>query len=180
MYTSLMLFALAGCTSSMDTKEAPLWQSDYKEARKQAELEKKPVAVFFGSGKEGWNKVARGGSLGNENRQLLSAQYVCVYLDGTSEDGKRVAKALEVSTDAGLVISDRAGQVMAFHHQGDLTNQDLNWYLKRYAEPGRTAAATETELTFTRRSYYPAGNGAVNGYQPAMNGYQRAMGSRSC
>lgn len=176
MYTSLMLFALAGYTSSMATQEAPPWQSDYREARKQAELEKKPVAVFFGSGKEGWHKVARSGSLGNENQQLLAGQYVCVFLDSSTEEGKRVAKALEVSTDAGLVISDRGGQVMAFHHQGDLTNQDLNWYLKRYAEPGRAAAATETELTFTRRSYYPAGNGAANGYQPTMGGVSAGRG----
>ena len=177
MYTSLMLFALAGCTSSMEAKGTTPWQSDYKEARKLAELEKKPVAVFFGSGKEGWNQVARGGSLGNENQQLLSAQYVCVYLDNSTEDGKRVAKALEVSTDAGLVISDRGGQVMAFHHQGNLTNQDLLWYLKRYAEPGRVIATTETELTFTRQSFYPAGNGAANGYQPAMGGISAG---RSC
>lgn len=184
MYTSSLLIALAGLTASAQGGESPNWLTDYVEARKAAAEQSKPLAVVFGVGKDGWQKVARGGALGTENQQLLATQYVCVYVDNASDEGKRIAKALEVNSESGLVISDRLGRVMAFHHQGNLSVPDLAWYLKRYAAPGRTTAATETEQTFTTRSFYPPTNGGWGSTQPVNAGYQPAMGNfstgRSC
>ena len=170
MYTSLVLLALTGFTSSAENVEAPSWQTDYSLAKKQGEGDKKPVAVFIGSGKEGWDKLVRKGSLGKEHLKALANSYVCLYLDTTTPDGKRMAKLLDINNGLGLVISDHTGAVMAFHHEGDLASADLAKYLTRFADPERVVRTTETNPGTQSRSYY---------YPPAPV-YQPVSSGRSC
>jgi hypothetical protein len=163
MYTTMLLFALTGLPAA-DAAEGPAWLTDYGSAQKQGREEKKPLAVFFGSGKDGWSKVARNGKLGKEVEQLLADSYVCVYLDTDTAKGQKMAAAMEVESGKGLVLSDRGGVKMAFYHDGDLTTAKLTSYLKKYADPDVVVEWTETNPPATRSSYYP------NQYQqPAYN-----------
>ncbi|MBY0525026.1 MAG: hypothetical protein K2R98_16595 [Gemmataceae bacterium] len=156
MYTSMMLVALAGFPALANVEEGVSWQTDYSQARKQGQSEKKPLAVFVASGKDGWSKVARSGELSKEIEKTLASSYVCVYVDRSTEAGKKLAGALGVEGSLGLVISDASGSLMAFHHDGDLASRDLTRYLTRYADPERTVTQTDTNPPpATRQSYYP-------------------------
>jgi hypothetical protein len=156
MYTSLVLFALSGFSSPAEMTSSPSWLMDYSLARQQGIDDKKPLAVFVGSGKEGWDKLVRNGALAKEQNKLLATSYVCVYLDTATADGKRLAGLFNLENGPGLIISDHSGKLMAFHHAGDLPAPDLTKYLSRYADPERVVRTTETNPNSEVRSYYAA------------------------
>jgi hypothetical protein len=163
MYTSLMLLALSGLSPAADSAVAPSWLTDYAEARKQGAAEKKPVAVFLGSGKDGWTQLIRGGALGVEQNQLLANSYVCLYADQTTPEGKALARSLDINQRVGIVISDHSGQFMAFHHEGDLESRNLTAYLQKYSDSQRVVRTTDSNPGNERRSYY---GGATQPAQP--------------
>jgi hypothetical protein len=144
LYTSIVLLALTSSTSAFDAVPSPSWNRDYASARKQGENEKKPVVVVVASGQDGWNKLARDGSLSDETKKILTNDFICVYVDTATEEGKRLAREFEISDALGIVISDRTGNRQAFRHEGDLANRDLSRYLRRYADPDRVVHVTET------------------------------------
>lgn len=148
MNTAILTLAL---TSAL---LAPTWQSSYSLAHQHAVAQKKPLVVVFGSGPNGWTKVIRDEKPAPEISKLLADQYVYVYVDTTSPDGKKLAQNFDVSGNLGVVISDRAGSLQAFWHQGDLTNQNMLHYLQKYADPRMVVSRTETATT-SRTSFYP-------------------------
>jgi hypothetical protein len=97
--------------------------------------------------------VAKTGSLGKESQELL-ANYVCVYVDASTEEGKRLARQFDLPSGLGIVISDHGGQLMAFHHEGNLDQDSLNRYLRKYADTNRVVTKTDTNPSTERRSYY--------------------------
>jgi len=155
MHTSIVLAALTGLLAPAEGASAPTWLSDYAQARRLGAAQKKPLAVFLSSGKENWGKRATEGSLGGEVRRLLAGRYVCVNVDTTTEEGRRLASSFEMPNGLGLVISDRTGQLQAFSHAGELAGADLARYLERYAASDRVVETTETHTT-GRTSFYPA------------------------
>jgi len=156
MYTSILLVALTGFPAQANVEEAPAWQTDYGQARKQGESEKKPLAVFVAAGKNGWKKLSKDGALGKEIEKTLTTSYIPVHIDSSTEAGKNLAAALGLESGLGIVISDSAGSLMAFHHEGKLANRDLARYLNRYADPDRVVSRTDTNPEPAPvRSYYP-------------------------
>src|SRR5262249_12311601 len=125
MYTSVVLFALSGFLASSANAEEPGWLQEYGEARQTGRQQEKPLAVFIGSGETGWEQVSREGKLAKDVKQLLAANYVCLYVNTDDKNGKRLASAFEFGEGPGIVISNRTGRVQAFRHQGDLDNQTL-------------------------------------------------------
>ncbi|MBY0525027.1 MAG: hypothetical protein K2R98_16600 [Gemmataceae bacterium] len=154
MYTSMMLVALSGFAVAADAEATSTWQTDYVQAKKMAQADKKPMAVFVGTGKNGWTKVARDGKLGKEMERVLTEKYVPVYIDSSTDAGKRLSSALGLESGLGLVISDSSGQLMAFHHEGDLFNSTLSTYLTRFSDPDRVVNQTVTNPG-------PGGHGAA-------------------
>jgi hypothetical protein len=165
MYTSLMLFALAGYLPPAIVGEKSPWLSDYGVAVRQGATERKPVAVVLGSGVLGWQKLANDGGIGNEAKTAL-AGYVCVYVDTAREEGQRMAKAFEMTGGPGLVISDRSGQFQAFRHEGALTNRDLIRCLAKYGDPDRVVRATETDVNQRTSLYAPQSEPVSRGWAP--------------
>lgn len=172
MYTSIVLIALNGFGPAAETM-APSWLNDYVQARKQGVTEKKPVAVFIGSGQDGWQKLVRGGSLGADQKEILASSYVCLYVDLATDQGRRLAQTLQIGNTGGLVISDASGQVMAFHHEGSLEAKALTGYLQKFADPERVVTRTETNPATETRSYYPPA-------APAQPAYRTVPSGRSC
>ncbi len=142
MYASMLLIALSGIAPAI--KDEPAWVNDYGAARKLCQKEEKPIAVFFGSGATGWNDLSREGRLDKEIARLLANHYVCLYVDQASEEGQFLAKALEMDDSRGIVISSSNGKLQAFRHEGDLRNEDLAHYLKRFSNPDLVVLHTET------------------------------------
>jgi hypothetical protein len=159
MYTSMLLVALTGI--SADAEGSLKWQTSYTEARKQCATEQKPLAVFLGIGKAGWNQLARDGKLGKEIEQVLMEKYIPVYVNTSTEQGQTLAKALGINDSVGIVISDAKCEMMAFYHEGDLAKADLSRYLDRYSDPNRVVQYTESNPGH-KASYAPAG-GCVGG-----------------
>ena len=169
MHTSLLVtFALAGflagdgAASRLARASTPTWLTNYTQAQKTARKEGRPLAVFVGAGDAGYDQVSRKGTLSSGVQQLLVQKYVCVYLDTGKPAGQKLAEAFEI-TGRGLVLSDRSGQLQAFHHDGELSDADLLRNLERFAGP--IAIRTTESNSRSRVSYYPA-NG-YNGTTPA-------------
>jgi hypothetical protein len=181
MYTSLVLFALAGAPGAADT---PTWVTDYQAARKESASIRKPIAVFLGRGEQGYNQVARG-NLGSEAERLLSANYICCYIDTSTEEGRDLAQQFQMPGGQGIVISDRTGDLQAFRHPGTLSSTDLTAYLQRYADTNRVVTRTET-VTSDRVSFFsgpggpggPDGSTMQRGYGPTDNRGYRTRGGR--
>jgi hypothetical protein len=177
MYTSILLVALAGSPPAA-VPESLAFQSDYVSARRVGSRERKPLAVFIGSGPKGWENRTTEGQFSRDIQDLLSSRYVCVYLDTTSEDGKRLSR--DFGMEEGVVLSDAIGENQAFRHEGKLSNGDLERQLKKYSDPNRVAVRTD-KLGDERRSYYPEPT-----YQPAPvyfpppSFYPSAGGCSSC
>jgi len=162
MYTSMLLVALAGVPVAADAEGTPKWQTSYTEAKKQCVADQKPLAVFIGTGKAGWNQLARDGKLSKEIEQVLSDKYVPLYVDSSSAQGRQLATALGISDPVGIVISDSKCEMMAFYHEGDLASADLSRYLARYSDPNRVVQFTESNPGHHKASYAPVG-GCVGG-----------------
>jgi hypothetical protein len=175
MCASVALFALAGFLVN-NVPASPSWHTDYLMARKLGKEDRKPLAVFIGSGKGGWNQLSREGKLSSKISELLAAEYVCVYVDASRVVGKRLASEFEVADGVGLVLSDRTRAVQAFRHEGDLTETELLRQLKRYADPERVVRTTETS-TVERASYY-APEAPATYEQPRA--YYRSFSSGRC
>jgi len=170
MYTSVLLVALSSVAAPSD-RDSLTWQNDYAAARRQGESAGKPLAVFIGSGKAGWEKVCRDDMPG-ECKEMLAAKYVPCYIDTSTDEGRRLAPLFKVN-GTGLVISDRTGELVAFRHEGELSSGEMGRYLERYADPSR--AVTTTEGNGARTSYYGPGNGTIqSNYGPT--GYPQMMG----
>lgn len=173
MNTSILTVVLASSLLA-GQNGTPNWQSSYSHAQQIGTEQKKPIAVVFGSGANGWNKVVRDSAPAAEVTQLLAAQYVCVYVDTASSAGKKLAEGFGITRDSGVVLSDRGGSVQAFWHQGDLTNQALTFYLQKYSSPNAVVRGTET-LNPARTSFYPAAEdtwnsvGTSSSYCPSCN-----------
>jgi hypothetical protein len=142
MYASMMIIALWGIAPSV--REEPVWVKDYSVARQLCEKEGRPIAVFIGSGATGWNDLSREHRLDKQARELLAKHYVCLYADRAHEEGRLLAKALEMEDDRGIVISSSSGKLQAFRHEGELRNEDLARYLRRFSAPNLVILHTET------------------------------------
>ncbi len=179
MYTSIVLVALAGSTISAAVPESLEFKSDYVTARKLGSRERKPLAVFIGSGPKGWEDRTKEGQLSQDVQDLLSSHYVCVYIDTTSEDGKRLSR--DFGMTEGLVLSDATGENQAFRHEGKLSNGDLQRQLKKYSDPNRVAVRTD-RLGDDRRSYYPEPTyqQAPSYYYPPPSFFPASGGCSSC
>jgi hypothetical protein len=145
MYTAVVWVALTGLIAHGGlAPERPAWLNDYSLAAREGIAQQKPLAVFIGTGKTGWEILNKEGALGKQVKQTLASNYVCVYLDANKEEDSRLVKAFGVTTGVGLVLSDKSGKVQAFRHDGDLDPTELGSYLNRYADRDRVVATTET------------------------------------
>ena|SRR5438128_2384479 len=178
MYTSIAV-TLAGLFAGQDAPAGgAMWMTDYARALEAGRREGKPLAVFVATGQDGYNQITRSGRLSSEARQALAKNYVCVYVDASQATGRRLADAFEI-TALGLVISDRSGQVQAFHHDGDLADADLVRNLERFTNPA-TVRITASNGT-SRVSYYgPNGNAGSGAYAPSVPYVPRVTSGRSC
>jgi hypothetical protein len=171
MYTSVAWFALSGFLAFSAIPEQPGWVREYRKARQLGKKEEKPLAVFIGSGKAGWEQVSKAGRLAPDVKRLLNDHYVCVYVNTDEEAGKRLAVAFEIPDGLGVVISSRSGDLQAFRHEGDLTDEALASYLGRFANPQQEVTVTETNPP-PRVSYYQP----VQPYYPPMGGFAPSFG----
>lgn len=121
----------------------PTWLNDYTLAQTRVAAVRKPMAVFVGSGKDGWAKVVRDGALDPDLKRTLANKFVCVYVDTDTANGRSLAGAFEVASK-GLIISDRAGTTQAFSLSGDMTRDELSRTLAKYADPDREVRSTES------------------------------------
>ena len=182
MFAATVYVALTGIPLIPAVPE-PRWLSEYHAARHQGRQQDKPLAVFIGSGKAGWDQLSREGHLDTDVKRLLSDNYVCLYVDTDEKAGRRLAAAFDIPDGPGLVISNQAGHLQAFRHEGDLDNQELGRFLQRFADPDRETDFTET-LAPSRVSFYgapPAPPAPIFISGPPMGGFVPAFGGgRGC
>jgi hypothetical protein len=163
MYTSMFVIALFGPVAA-SSPEALFWHTSYAHAQQLGVTDKKPLAVFFGSGQGGFAQVSRDGQLSSEVQKALG-NYVCLYVDMDTDAGKKLAADFAINRATGLVISDKTGNLQAFYHDGHLSNDDLNRWLTRFADPDVQVKTTMTNDS-AQTSMYPPSYGGMGGYVP--------------
>jgi hypothetical protein len=157
MYTYMAVVALAASVSNANLSRNPTWLDDYGIAQKRVASIKKPMAVFVGNGKEGWESVVRDGGLDPAVNKLLAEKYVCVYVNTDTAEGRALAGRFEVAS-RGLIISDRKGTSQAYSLSGSLTKAELVKTLEQYADQNGEVRNTETvvrEAPPARPAYAP-------------------------
>jgi hypothetical protein len=159
MYTFMAVVALTTSISTANLSPTPTWLTDYGTAQQRVTAVGKPLAVFVGSGQEGWGKVLKDGALDPALNRLLVDKFVCLYVDTATTTGRALASSFEVAT-RGLIISDSKGTAQAYSLSGALTKAELAQTLEKYADSGRTLQGTETVVreapaTTVRSVSYP-------------------------
>ena len=161
MHTSLILVALLGPAETLGNQQQTLtWQDSYSTARQMGRRERKPLAVFIGTGSTGWKKVAEAGQLSEKAKKVLEEGYICLYVDRTQPGGDRMAESFEVPSGPGLVLSSRDGEGQAFFHHGRLSADNLEARLAKYVG---AEAITHTEMLVDQRisfAYNPKSSGS--------------------
>ena len=143
MNTSSLVLAFSGISPSAKL-DTPVWLNDYQAGTRQAAAQKKPLAVFLAPGVNGWRKVGQDNRLSPETQRILASRYVCVHIDTALAEGRRLARAFDIPSGLGIVISDRRAQVQAFSHEGELTAAKMVRYLTRYGASDYVVFTTET------------------------------------
>jgi hypothetical protein len=162
MHTSFGILALAGSllgpapSASLSSPDL-VWWRDYYVAKERGGTEQKPLAVFIGSGLGGYHQLTKEGQLNDAVKKILADSYVCVYLDTGSQGQLGLIESLAVTRGNGLVLSDRTGNVQAYHHDGQIAEADLARHLQHFAGPNVEVRTTLTNTT-QRLSYYPPGS----------------------
>ena len=169
MFTSLITLVLTVQTTALgaDIK----WTQDYAQAQQQCVAENKPIAVIVGSGNQGFAQLVRDGGLSKEASDLLSSNYVCVYVDAASPKGKQLAEAFELNGSTGVILSDRSGVYQKFWHEGALSNQELISNLTRCALNSTASSYGPTSQPVYQQSgssvYQPTYQSGSSVYQAA-------------
>lgn len=164
MYTSLLAIVFTTHLAAAQGADPLTWTRDYAKAQQTGIAQSKPLAVVLGSGAQGWNQLAREGSLNQETQNLLQSHYVPVFLDTATPEGKRLAEAFQIASGKGLILSDRQGQTQAFWHDGDLAGDVLAKQLHQFG-PGlasRTSYYTATILSGVATTPYLRSTPTVN------------------
>lgn len=141
-----------------EAPSVPAWESNYARASETAVAQRKPLAVFIGHGEGGYSRVV-GGNMPTEAGRLLAANYVALYVNTDTADGKRLATAFGV--DEGLVISSRCGNLQALKHGGAVPAVELASYLTKYS--AADVAVTTTERAGTAVVAPVVVSGCANG-----------------
>jgi hypothetical protein len=107
-------FAAVVLSAALANTEAvtPAWETSYARAADSAVAQRKPLAVFIGRGESGYSKLV-GGDMPSEAGRLLASNYVALYVNTDTTEGKRLATAFGINE--GLVISCRGCQVQALY-----------------------------------------------------------------
>lgn len=171
MNTMIGLVALLTSVASSNIQTTPNWTDGYSSARQAVVSAQKPMAVFFGKGATGWEKVLKDGSFDSGINQTLASKYICLYVDVTTWEGYNLAKTFEVA-GKGLVISDISGKKQAFNLTGELTKADLKEKLETYAKAETKVSHTETVVHATEAMLAPAA--------PATTYFQSSCANGNC
>jgi hypothetical protein len=111
----------------------PGWNHDYDLALQRAAAAKKPLAVFIGTGKDGWKAVCAEKDLGSEVRRLLADHYVCLYVDASRLGQQELVQSFEAGRSPLVVLSSHNRAYQAYRHAGAQANANLAQALERYA-----------------------------------------------
>lgn len=168
MYSLAIALTLSQPLGPSSLADEPIWLTVYGQAWRRGHGEHKPLAIFIGSGATGWEQFAEEGQLGNDVLKTLSARYVCVYLDTETHESRLVVQRLDVAASPALVISSPGGAFQAFRHEGVLRQDDLVFFLKRFADPKRQMRSTESIRQLNESSEDDA--------EPIHDAHARALG----
>ncbi len=140
MFSTTFAAVVLSAALANEAPSAPAWETNYARASETAIAQRKPLAVFIGRGEAGYSRVV-GGDMPTETGRLLAANYVALYVNTDSTEGKRLATAFGV--DEGLVISSRCGQKQALKFGGAVPAVELAGYLTKYSTADVAVATTE-------------------------------------
>ena len=163
MLVSVLMIALSLVSGDVSGIQ---WNSDYAQALKTATTAGKPLAVFIGTGQNGWQAVEGSRGLSAEATKMLKDKYVCLYVDTATADGKELADSFESRGQATLVLSDKSAKFQAFKQAGPLPGGRLEQVLGQYV-------AYEVPQSVIRSSYY---SGPTGGSPAYSGGYRSSVG----
>lgn len=158
--TTFCVLALASSGLDLGISPAnPRWQTDYSLALTRASAEKKPMAVFIGHGSDTIKRMTTDGVITADAAKLLTASYVCLYLDADTAKGKDLASQFEITE--GLVISSPGGNMQAYRYTGTLPTATLTRELTHYASAGEPTTTVSAGAVSGR--YVITSGGCANG-----------------
>ena len=154
MHTSVTCLAVALLLSGAGPDESLVHRS-YHQALEAGQRLGKPLAIFVVKGAASYEQTLQEGQTNPELMKVLAEQYVSVVIDAAEAENQALVAALKITKEAGVVISDRKGQVQAYHHDGRIAQSELARNLRQFADPALVVNTTLSNAIETRFSYYP-------------------------
>jgi hypothetical protein len=156
--SSLAILALA---TGLDLgSNHPKLQSDYAQAMTRALEERKPMAVFIGHGADTFKRMLTDGSISADAAKVLTASYVCLYVDTDTTSGKDMAGKFEMKL--GVILSGPGGSLQAYRYSGALPGETLTKELSHYASAGQPATTVSAGAEASPK-YVIVSGGCANG-----------------
>jgi hypothetical protein len=150
----------------------PKLQSDYAQAMTRALEERKPIAVFIGHGPNTFKRMLTDGSISADAAKVLTASYVCLYLDTDDVSGKELAGRFEMKE--GVVISGPGGSLQAYRYSGAVPGTTLTKELAHFASAGQPATTVSAGAEASPKYMIVSGgcaNGSCHSVVPASGSY---------
>src|SRR5438445_11101973 len=102
MRTSVGLFALvsllAAFTGSASAQDV-VWKKTYSEARDHGQKVNKPLAVFVGTGADGFQKIIEEGTFSSDVRKMIAQDYIPRYLRADTAQNRSLVSRLAITSN---------------------------------------------------------------------------------
>lgn len=173
MVTTTFAAVVLSAALANEAAVAPTWETNYARASETAIAQRKPLAVFIGHGTNGYAQVV-GGTMPTDAGRLLANNYVALYVNTDTAEGKTLAASFGVTE--GLVLSCRGCQVAALKYGGVVPTDALAGYLTKYGPANTTVTTTERAGTLAPAVTWTGGcaNGRCGVVAPASYYYPAA------
>ena len=172
MHTSVTVLAVVLSHAGAGPDE-PMVHRSYHQALEEGQRLGKPLAIFVVKGATSHEQTLIEAQTSPELTKVLAEQYVSVVIDAAKAENQPLVAALKITKEAGIVISDRKGQVQAFHHDGKIAQGELARNLQQFANPALVVTTTVSNSPEVRISHYPDMGIYQGNYQPSqMGNYQ--------
>ena len=151
---SLMLFV-----DGADSSDFGIWCLDYGRAIKAVEDQDKPLFIVFDTVDSDIGRmVASDQFMDGQVENVLTADYVRMFVDVESEAGRELAAQFGTADFPRFVVIDRSAHWQAYRRSGSHSAADLLSVLTRYRRTKITSPAGSTTIG---SSYYGASTGWV-------------------
>lgn len=151
MTTVMLALFLLGA----DGSELKTWQTDYAKALQEVQRTDRPLFIVFDSNSSAVGKMVHDDVFMNEQvEKLLAANYVRMFVDVETKEGKALAAQFAATEFPRIVIIDRSADWQVYRKSGNHSADEVASLLSQFRTSKLTTSTTRTVSGSTQSSYF--------------------------